>query len=136
MKKSILILFAVLSTALSFSAFKSVNDAKVVAIVNKADWCSICKAYAGRTVAAFTENNADNYFRLIVNDITNEETKKASKQIVAKAGLEKTLAGSLAAGVMSFYDVKTKALLAQVTVANTTEEVAATMKMVREKTSE
>ena len=135
MKKSILILFAVLSTALIFSAFKPANDAKVIAIVNKADWCSICKAYAGRTVTTFTENNTDNYFQLIVNDITNEETKKASKPTVVKVGLEKTLDGSVAAGVMSFYDVKTKRLLAQVTVANTTEEVAATMKMVREKIS-
>ena len=86
-------------------------------------------------VATFTENNTDNYFQFIVYDITNEETKKTSKPAVSKVGLEKTLEGSLAAGFLSFYDVKTKALLAQVTVANTSEEVAATMKMVREKAS-
>jgi hypothetical protein len=135
MKKSILIIFAVLSTALTLSSFKPTSDAKVIAIVNKADWCSICKAYAGRTVTTFTENNTDNYFQFIVNDITNEETKKTSKPAITKVGLEKTLDGSLAAGVLSFYDAKTKALLAQVTVANTAEEVAATMKMVREKAS-
>ena len=44
MKKSILILFTVLSTALTLSSFKPANDVKVIAIVNKADWCSICKA--------------------------------------------------------------------------------------------
>ena len=130
-----MILFAVLSTALTFSAFKPANNVKVIAIVNKADWCSICKAYAGRTLATFTENNTDDYFQFIVNDITTIETKKASKPAITKAGLEKTSGGSLAAGVLSFYDLKTKTLLAQVTVANTTEEVAATMKMVREKTS-
>ena len=135
MKKSIIILFAALVSAISFTAFKADSNAKVIAIVNKADWCSICKAYAGRTVATFTENNADNYFQFIVNDITNEETKKASKPAITKVGLEKTLAGSLAAGVLSFYDAKTKVLLAQVTVANSAEEVAATMKMVRGKAS-
>ena len=135
MKKSILILFTVLSTALTLSSFKPPNDVKVIAIVNKADWCSICKAYAGRTVATFTENNTDNYFQFIVNDITNEETKNNSKPAIMKVGLEKTLESSLAAGVLSFYDVKTKALLAQVTVANTPEEIAATMKMIREKAS-
>lgn len=135
MKKSILILFAVLSIAFTLSSFKSTSDVKVIAIVNKADWCSICKAYAGRTVATFTENNTDNYFQFIVNDITNEETKKTSKPAIAKVGLDKTLHGSLAAGVLSFYDAKTKALLAQVTVANTADEIAATMKMVREKAS-
>ena len=133
MKKSILIFFAVISTALTLSSYKPANDVKVIAIVNSAGWCSICKAYGGRTVTAFKENNTDNYFQLIVNDITNEETKKTSKPAITKAGLEKTLNGSLAAGVLSFYHAKTKALLAQVTVANTPEEVAATMKMVREK---
>lgn len=135
MKKIILILFAAISTALTLSSYKLTDDTKVVAIVNKADWCSICKAYAGRTVATFTENNNDNYFQFIVNDITNEDTKKISKTAIKKVGLEKTLEGSLAAGVLSFYDVKTKTLLAQVTVANSAEEVAATMKVVREKAS-
>ena len=133
MKKSFLILLAFISTVVTLSSFKVANDVKVIAIVNKADWCSICKAYAGRTVATFSENNADNYFQFIVNDITNKETKKSSRPAITKLGLGKTLDGSLAAGVLSFYDVKTKALLAQITVANTPEEVAATMKMVREK---
>jgi hypothetical protein len=135
MKKSILMLFAVLSTALALSSFKPAAEVKVIAIVNKADWCSICKAYAGRTVATFAENNTDSFFQFIVNEITNEETKKTSRPAIVKVGLERTLEDSLAAGVLSFYDVKTKTLLAQVTVANTTEEVAATMKMVREKAS-
>ena len=135
MKKSILILMAIMTTALSLSSFKSKDDVKVIAIVNKADWCSICKSYAGRTVATFTENNSDNFFQFIVNDITNDETKKASKPAITKQGLEKTLNGSLAAGVLSFYDAKTKVLLAQVTVANTSEEIANTMKLVREKAS-
>jgi len=126
-------LFAAMVSAIIFTTFRATDGAKVVAIVNKADWCSICKAYAGRTVATFTENNKDNYFQFIVNDITNEETKKASKPAIIKVGLEKTLDGSLAAGVLSFYNTKTKKLLAQVTVVNTPEKVVATMKMVREK---
>ena len=133
MKKSILILVAVIISAISFSAFKPANDIKVIAIANRADWCSICKAYAGRAVATFTENNKDNYFQFILNDVTNEETKKNSKPAIVKVGLEKTLDGSLAAGVLSFYDAKSKKLLAQVTVANTPEEITATMNAVREK---
>jgi hypothetical protein len=135
MKKTILMLLAVASTAFGLMSFKPAAEAKVFVIANKADWCSICKAYAGRTVSTFTENNADGYFQLIVNDITNESTKKASKPAIAKVGLEKSLKGALAAGVLSFYDAKTKNLLAQVTVANSEEEVAATMKAAREKAS-
>ena len=129
--KTIKFLFATVIMLLSLSA--SAQTSKVVAIVNKADWCSICKAYAGRTVEAFTANNSDSYFQFIVNDITNEDTKKTSQPAVKKVGLEKTVENSLASGVLSFYDAKSKKLLAQVTVANSPEEIATVMKMVREK---
>ena len=133
MKKLILTLFTAIITFTAFTAFKPVEDAKVIAIVNKASWCSICKAHAGRTVQTFTENNKDSFFKFLVNDITNEESKKASRPEIAKAGFEKVLDGSPGAGVLSFYDAKTKKMLAQVTVANTSEELIATMQMAREK---
>jgi hypothetical protein len=135
MKKIIFTLITVIATALTLSSFKFAPEAKVIAIVNKADWCSICKAYAGRTVATFTENNTDNYFQFIVNDITNDDTRKASKPSIQKVGLVSPLQDAYGAGVLSFYDAKTKKLLAQVTVANSAEEVALTMKTVREKAS-
>jgi hypothetical protein len=111
------------------------SSSKVITIVNKADWCSICKVYAGRTVETFTKNNIDNYFQFIVNDITSNETRKSSKPSIVKAGISKSLQDAYGAGVLSFYDAKTKKLLAQVTVANTPEEVTKTMEMVREKIS-
>jgi hypothetical protein len=127
------ILTAILFT-LSVSVFAQSNP-KVITVVNKADWCSICQNYAGRTVATFTENNKDNFFQFILNDITNDDTKKASKPAIVKAGLGNSLQDAYGAGVLSFYDAKTKKLFAQVTVANSTEEVAKTMEMVRAKAS-
>jgi hypothetical protein len=116
---------------IGLSTFAQTN-AKVIAIVNKADWCSICKAYGGRTVAAFTENNKDNYFAFIVNDITNDKTTIASKPEIEKAGLAKIHSAIKASGILTFYDAKTKKTLGQVTVANSEEEVIATMTKVRE----
>ncbi len=125
--KSILVAVVMMFGSLSFAQ----TNTKVIAIVNKADWCSICKAYAGRTVETFTENNKDNYFQFIVNDITNNETKKTSEPAIAKVGLVKIQEATKGAGVLTFYDQKTKKVLGQVTVANTVEEVATTMKDVR-----
>ncbi len=135
MKKSILMLFTVILTALTLSSFRPTNNVKIIAVVNKADWCSICKAYAGRTVEIFNKNNEDGYFQFIVNDITNDATKKASAPAVKQAGLTNQQSNVYAAGVITFYDAKTKKVLAQATVANTTEEIAGVMKMVREKAS-
>jgi hypothetical protein len=137
MKKTAFAFTGIVMMTLLLTAFKpAAENAKVTVIVNKAAWCSICNAHAGRTVANFTENNKDNFFHLIVNDITSDETKKTSSAPIAKAGLQKAAASTLAAGVLSFYDAKTKKLLAQVTVANTDEELAAVMKMVRSKIAE
>ena len=126
--KSILVIAMLM---ISTSIFAQSN-AKVIAIVNKADWCSICKTYASRTVATFTENNKDNYFQFIVNDITDKETKKASKPAIEKVGLVKMQSAISASGVLTFYDARTHKMLGQITVANSEEEVAATMKNVRE----
>ncbi len=129
--KSLPSFFLTLFIGLSFASFG--QKAKVIAIGTKADWCSICKAYAGRTVEAFTLNNQDHFFQLLVNDITNEESKAKSKPAIVKAGFSKSLENLMAAGVFSFYDAKTKKLLAQVTVANTPEEFAKTLELVRSK---
>jgi hypothetical protein len=127
------ILVAMLIT-MSFTTFAQ-SKSKVITVVNKADWCTICQAYAGRTVEAFTKNNKDNYFQFIVNDITSDKTIKASKPAIVKAGLSNSLQEAYGAGVLSFYNAKTKKLIAQVTVANTPEEVVKTMEMVKSKVS-
>lgn len=124
MKKSILILVAIVTTIIGLSAFKSANDVKVIAVVNKANWCSVCVANGSRAVAAFTENNKNGEVQFIFNDVTDAATTKASLIELKKAGLDKAMENYKATGVCYFFDAKTKKPITQVTVANSDKELA------------
>jgi thiol:disulfide interchange protein len=102
-------------------------------VINKAEWCKVCKLYEVRAISAFNENNQDSYFQFLENDITNDSTKLKSKPEIEKFGLEKMMKKNTNSGVLSFYDAKTKKLLIQVTVAISKTELAANMQLVREK---
>jgi hypothetical protein len=135
MKKSISIIISALILLFTNTAFKPKNEFKVLTVINKAEWCKVCKLYAVRAIAAFNENNRDGYFQFLENDVTNDSTKLKSKPELIKVGLEKMMKKNTTSGILSFYDVETKKLLAQVTVASTKNELAETMKLVRAETS-
>ena len=116
----------------SLFAFIAPKEAKVVAIVNKADWCSICKAHGGRVVTLVTENNKDGFFDVVFNDITNEETKKNSLPAIKTKGLDKVHTQVVATGLVTVYDKNSKKVLAQFTVANSDEEIKYVLNKVRE----
>ena len=103
------------------------NNAKIVVIVNKADWCSVCKANGQRAMEAFMGNNAENNFKLIMNDVTSEETKKTSNVELSKERYTQIMKEHNGTGIFYFFDAKTKKILSQITVANTNEEIKMTM---------
>jgi thiol-disulfide isomerase/thioredoxin len=122
--KSILFV-AILSLFSSYASAQS--SPKVIVVLNHASWCSICKANGTRAFEVFEENNKDNSFKIIANDISDEKSRSIAKADIKTTGLEKTPQQAYSAGVLSFYDAKTKKLLAQVSVAHTSEEIAKTM---------
>ena len=100
------------------------SSAKIVAVVNSANWCSVCKANGERAMAAFMENNKDGEIQFVMNDISNAETTKKSAIEVEKVGLKKAMENYKASGVVYFFDAKTKKPITHITVANSNEEIA------------
>lgn len=121
--KSILI---VLMMVLGASIF-SQNNVKVIVVVNKADWCSICKANGQRAMETFMGNNTDQKFQLVIHDVTTEESKKPSNVELTQLGLSKIINDHNGTGIFYFFDAKSKKILAQISVANTNEEIKMTM---------
>lgn len=121
--KSILI---VLMMVLGASIF-SQNNAKVIVVVNKADWCSICRANGQRAMETFMGNNTDQNFQLVIHDVTTEESKKQSNVELTQLGLSKIINDHNGTGIFYFFDAKSKKILAQISVANTNEEIKMTM---------
>ncbi len=117
---------ALLAVVFSIGAFAQ-KAPKIIAVVNQADWCSVCKANGQRAIGAFMENNKEGKISLVVNDVTSAETKKKSAAGLSTNGLTVAMKNYKATGVVYFFDAKTKKPITQVTVANSNEEIAYVM---------
>jgi hypothetical protein len=83
------IITACLLTAsmLGLAQEKQINQTvKLIAVVNQANWCAVCKANGQRFVElinSYSSQGVSVYF----NDLTNDTTTQASKKILEKEGL-------------------------------------------------
>lgn len=127
--KSVLVttLFTLLFSAGAFAQ----NAVKIIAVVNQANWCSICKAHGERALAALKENNKDGAYQFVINDISNAETAKKSAMEIEKLGLTKAMAPYKAKGMVCLFDPKTKQPVNQLLMALSSEDIARAMEMLK-----
>jgi hypothetical protein len=97
---------------------------KVIAVINKAEWCPVCQQNGQRAMTAFMENNKDMAIQFVANDLTNDETIKKSATELKKFGLDKTMENYKGTGVAYFFNSKTGALISQISVAKPDQELA------------
>lgn len=97
---------------------------KVIGVINKADWCSVCKVNGERAMSAFMANNEDGAIIFVANDLTNDETKDKSAEALKQQGLNKAVASLKNTGVAYFFDSKTKALISQISLSKSDKELA------------
>jgi hypothetical protein len=102
-------------------------EPKVVAIVNSADWCSVCEANGERAMATFMKNNKDGAILFVSNNLTNDQTKKKSAVALKSCDMEETAKKVQGTGLVSFYNPKTKALIGQVSVSEPDNKLAEAM---------
>lgn len=107
------------------------SSAKVIAVVNHADWCGTCKANGARAMSVFSENNPDGAIQFVVNDLTNDETKEVSAKTLKKHGVFETMEARRKTAVVYFFDAQSKELLNEISVGKSNEEIATAMKTAR-----
>ena len=128
--KSILTSFILIAvTSISLSAQ---SGPKVLAVVNEADWCPACQHNGERAMNAFKANNKDGKFRFTVNNLTNDETKKASSEKLKELGLTDAMSEFKGTGMVYFFNAKTKALISKISIVKSDEELANAMKSANE----
>ncbi|HVN56986.1 MAG TPA: hypothetical protein VMT63_01690 [Bacteroidales bacterium] len=120
--KSILI-SAVLFLLVTVSALAQ-SEAKVIAVVNKADWCSVCKANGDRAMAAFMSNNKDMAILFLGNNVTDDKTEEKSAEELKKYGLDKEMAKHTGTGVAYFFNAKSKKLIKEISIAEPDNKLA------------
>ncbi len=88
--KKVKLIIATLLFATSFSSFAQMpensSNPKLIAVVNKANWCGVCKANAERFTKVLLPYSSKGV-NIFLNDLTNETTKEASKQELEKANV-------------------------------------------------
>lgn len=122
-------------------------ETKVIAVVNRANWCGVCKANGERF-----SNNIMPYITkgvaIVINDLTNETTMAKSKNNLEKSALYKQIYKTnrkgvgrmmqvcglvhsknktVASGIVTFIDAKTLKVLRETSIAITDAEMKAIM---------
>ncbi len=147
MKKMKLIIVTLLMVA-GFNSYAQMpehsTNPKLIAVVNRADWCGVCKANAerfGKVLMPYSLKGVNIY----LNDLTNETTKEASRQelekgnvyetvnIIPRKGMGKMLQACHlvkakkqtqdVAGIVTFIDPVSHKQLKQVSIAISDEEM-------------
>ena len=88
--KKVKLIIATLLMATAFGSFAQMpensTNPKLIAVVNRANWCGVCKANAERFSKVLMPYSAKGV-NIYLNDLTNETTKEASKQELENANV-------------------------------------------------
>ncbi|MGS0748767.1 hypothetical protein [Halpernia sp. GG3] len=114
----------IILTMIGMFTAQAQNNAKVIAVLNKADWCPICKANGPRVekdLMPMMMQNKDLQF--VVNDLSNDKTKAVSNAMLAKAGIASFSKMNNGTGMIYFLNAKSKMLISSASLADSNEEI-------------
>jgi hypothetical protein len=120
MKK--LLVATLLFMGIAVSGFS--QQAKVIALVNKASWCPVCQANGPRfekDIMPMAMQNKD--VQIVMNDLSDDKTKAASLPMLEKAGIASFAKKNTGTGTLYFINAKSKKLISEVSLAKSDDEI-------------
>jgi hypothetical protein len=142
------LLLAILLLATGFVSNAQTGKHKLIAVVNRANWCTLCKAHGERLGANLMPYSAKGV-TVLINDLTNDTTIAASNTVLQNAGVYKAvyskkrkgmgkmlqscglakgkMTNSPPSGIVTFISPETHKQLKQVSIAMADEEMKATI---------
>ena len=100
------------------------QQAKVIALMNKASWCPVCQANGPRfekDIMPMAMQNKD--VQIVMNDLSDEKTKAASLPMLEKAGIASFAKKNTGTGTLYFIGAKSKKLISEVSLAKSDDEI-------------
>jgi thiol:disulfide interchange protein len=116
----------ILTILVSVSAMAQ-SEPEVIAVINKADWCGVCKANGPRAMEVFMKNNTDGAIKFISNDLTNDQSKKESAVALKKVGLDQVIEKYRGTGQVLFFHSQNKTLINRVSLCEPDSKLLAVM---------
>ena len=129
MKNKFLVTVLLISAILlSTFAANAQEGRKVIAVINKADWCPVCQTNGEKmmkeVMPVFNESNV----QFIMNDLTSDATKADSKMGLDKANVYGAVKKISATGWVLLVDAETGKLLDKISVAAPAERLVMVIK--------
>ena len=116
--KSIILLFALFTVSNTILAQATPS---VIAVISKAKWCPACVKNESRIGQEVVPAIDTKQFTLVVNDLSDKETKAVSSASLKALGLKES--DFKATGNISFVDSKTKKVISTISVAEPTAKI-------------
>ena len=85
MKQKVLAYFLLISLAFSALAGNAQEGRKVIAVINKADWCPVCQSNGEKIMKEVMPMFEQTNVQFVMNDLTNDSTKADSKMKLNEA---------------------------------------------------
>lgn len=99
------------------------TSAKVIAVINKASWCSVCQKNGERAMSVFMNNKKDGAVQYVVNDLSNDDTKSKSAAMLKEVGLDKAMSEFNGTGMVYFFDASSKKLISKISIVESNDEL-------------
>ncbi len=111
------------------------GNPQLIALVNTASWCHICRANGPRVEKDLMPMlMQDKSVQVVVNDLSNKDTKAKSKPLLEKAGITSIAKENTGSGMIYFIDAKSKKLISSVSLAENNEDIMMAYKNAKTKT--
>lgn len=104
--------------------FAQSQHVKVIALLNKASWCPVCKANGPRfmkDIAPMVMKNKE--VKMVVYNLSNAKTRAKSGKKLKKAGIYHFAIRHDATGAIYFLDANSKKLLSRVNLAESNKKI-------------
>ena len=131
MKTAKSILTTIILTIIIALSLNAQTELKVIAVLNKADWCPVCRTHDKRAIPALMENNKDGAIKFIVYDQTDDQTTEKTAKDLKTAGLEHTIEKHDGAGMVSFFNYKSKEFISQISFAESNDKLTEALNLAK-----
>jgi len=98
------------------------QQAKVIAVVNEASWCPVCKAHGERFMMLMPEYK-DKDIVFVMNNLSDDNTAKESRRELEKLGVAEVIKNVTKTGIVTLIDSGTLKIIETVSVSKSDEEL-------------
>lgn len=126
---AVLVSFLAISISAIFAAPRNMHkqvkeqSPKVLAVINKANWCPTCQANDARMMSEVLPACKNLKVKFLPNDLTNAQTIAKSGEDLKKNNILSLVQTVKSTGVILLIDAKTKKLIKEISVARPSEEI-------------